>query len=83
MTDNRKARIITALDAWIRQRPGLEFGNYGDIRIYRAEMRRITRQLADARLMLRAVAWRDSITADALIAATRSYSGRLTITEDG
>ena len=79
--DTRKERIITALGAWIRQRPGLEFGNYGDVSAYRSEMRCITRQLHDARTLLAAVSWRDSITADDLLAAARAYSGRLSITE--
>lgn len=40
-----KATVIACLDRWIRQRPGLEFGNYGDLRAYRAELRNIARDL--------------------------------------
>lgn len=72
-----KSDIIAALDAFVHQRPGLEFGNYGDIRTYRAELRSIARDLHHARQLLAYVARRDSITADRIIDAARS--GRLSI----
>lgn len=76
----RKAAIIAALDRWIRQRPGLEFGNYGAIAPYRAEVRSIAKDLRDALALLRYVELHDSITADMLLEAARSaYSGRLSI----
>ena len=79
-TDDRKTAILDALDAFVRQRPGLEFGNYGDVTSYRSELRSITRDLHDYRELRKAVAWRDGITADALLEAARSaYSGRLTL----
>jgi hypothetical protein len=80
MSDPRKEAIIRALERFIRQRPGLEFCNYGDITSYRAEVRSITKDLRQARELLNAVAQRDSITADDIIAAAKSsFSGRLTI----
>ena len=80
---NRKQSLIDALHTFINQRPGLEFGNYGDVSAYRSEMRDITRALNEARTMLSAIAWRDSITADMLIdASKRAFSGRLSITEN-
>jgi hypothetical protein len=79
----RKAAIIAALRTFMNQRPGLEFGNYGDVRAYRSEMRGITRDLHDARELMRAVELSDSITADDLIrAASSAFSGRLTIHVD-
>src|SRR3990167_2920520 len=79
-----KEQIITALRAFINQRPGLEFVNYGDWKAYRAELRQITKDRAQALELLRAVEWRDSITAEELIAAfPRAYSGRLTLTDKG
>lgn len=80
-----KEQILQALRAWVNQRPGLEFGNYGDISSYRSELRSITKDRRDALELLSAVALRDSITADDIIAATRAYSGRLQIkpTEHG
>lgn len=79
---NKKEQILTGLRAFARQRSGMDCRNYGDVASYRSEARQITRDLADAQLLLRAVAWRDSITADALLAASRSaFSGRLTIAE--
>lgn len=76
----QKQTIISALRRWIEQRPGLEFGNYGDVRAYRAEQRDITRDLHHARELLRAVEWRDSITAEDIV---RAADGRLTISIEG
>jgi hypothetical protein len=80
--DTRKQSLIDALQRFIAQRPGLEFGNYGDVSAYRSEMRSITKDRHHAETMLRAIIWRDSITADAIVGASRhAFSGRLTITE--
>ncbi len=77
-----KDTIIAALYAHVAQRPGLEFGNYGDIALYRSEMRAITKQRHDAEAMIRYCHIRDSITADDLRHAM-SGGGRLTWAEDG
>lgn len=78
-TKPTKDQIITLLDAWIRQRPGLEFGNYGEMSAYRSELRSITKDLNEARQMLAYVALRNSITADMMLEGFRAYSGRLSI----
>jgi hypothetical protein len=31
---NEKELILANLESFIRQRPGLEFGNYGDVTLY-------------------------------------------------
>jgi hypothetical protein len=81
--DPRKEAICNALAAFIRQRPSLEFANYGDAAGYRAEQRRIARDKRDAETLLQAVRWRDGITAEDLVrAAEGAYSGRLTIQVD-
>jgi hypothetical protein len=80
MTD--KSTIIAALHKWIAQRPGLEFGNYGDVSSYRSEMRSITRDLQHARTMVNYVAWHDSITAEMILSAADN-GGRLTMAADG
>ena len=77
-----KSVIIAALHKWIAQRPGLEFGNYGDVSVYRSEMRSITRDLHHARAMIDYVAWHDSITADMILDAADN-GGRLTLATDG
>jgi len=74
-----KTDILNALRVFISQRPGLEYGNYGDPVAYRAEVRSIGKDLAIARTLLRAVELRDSITAEMLIDAAKS--GRLSIIE--
>ena len=76
-----KEQIIQLLDAWIRQRPGLDYGNYGDPVAYRAEIRSIGKDLQHARTLLRAVEL-SSITAEDLERAFRNaYSGRLSLVE--
>ena len=80
--ENRKEALLDALRVFISQRPGLDFGNYGDVSAYRSESRSITKDKHHAQALLSAVAWRDSITADDIIAASRhAFSGRLTIEE--
>lgn len=76
-TDPLKDSIIAALHAFIRQRPGLEYGNYGDAAAYRAEMRGITRDLNHARLLLRHVELSHGITGRDML-RTAAHS-RLTI----
>lgn len=83
---DKKQQIIGALYTFIGQRPGLEFGNYGEPVSYRAEVRAIGKDLTQARQLLRYVELRGSITADDIIDASKhAYSGRLTITasDDG
>lgn len=74
---NEKQRIIEALYAWIAQRPGLDYGNYGNPTSYRAEVRSIGKDLQHARQLLRAVEL-SGITADELKAAFSAFSGRMT-----
>jgi hypothetical protein len=75
-----KQAILSTLRKFARQRPGLEFGNYGDAKAYRSELRAITRDLSDVQTMLRAVEHSD-ITADDIVRA--ADGGRLSITVDG
>lgn len=78
----RKQALIDALQRFVAQRPGLEFANYGDVSAYRAEMRSITKDRHHAEELIRAISWRDSITAnDILKAADFANSGRLAIRE--
>ena len=75
----RKQAICNALRAFIEQRPGFEFANYGSMSAYRSDQRRAQRQLHDARQMLRAVELADSISADDILREAQSW--RLTIRE--
>ena len=77
-----KDRILALLDKWIRQRPELEYGNYGDPTIYRAEQRSIARDGREAHTLLLYVAQRNTITAGMLREGFRAYSGRLQIGTD-
>ena len=76
-------KLLCALRTFVNQRPGLDFGNYGDASAYRAEMRTITKSRADALSMINYIAWHDSISIDDIIEASRrAFSGRLTINSD-
>lgn len=77
-----KEKILSALYAFANSRPGLDPRDYGGgvegWRAYRQESRSITRDLRDARMLLRAVEL-SSVGKDALLDAfKRAYSGRLT-----
>jgi len=86
-----KSKLIETLHAWINQRPGLEPGNYirgwNDTEgrsAYRSESRSITKDLHQARTLLRYVELHDTITAEKIIEASRyGFSGRLTIEPSG
>jgi hypothetical protein len=85
----RKQAILDALDAFTRQRAGLDYRNYcsgyGDTegrKAYFSEQRSITRDLHDYRELRKAVGYADSITADMILEASRSaFRGRLVIHE--
>lgn len=78
--EQRKEALIDALNKFVRQRAGLEFGNYGDVTSYRAEQRSITRDRHDYRVLRAAVGAHDTLDADALLEASRhAFSGRLTL----
>ena len=76
-----KPQLIQALRAWVAQRPGLEFGNYGDLSAYRSEVRSIGKDLQHARKLIDYVAWHDSISAEMILDAAKS--GRLSIVVEG
>lgn len=76
-----KQNILDALYTFCQKRPGFEYGNYSDAPSYRADVRRATRQLNDARRLLRQIELRDSITADDLLDAAKG--GRLDVTVIG
>ena len=54
--------MLASLRAFVRQRPGFDWHNYGDAASYRADVRRAGRDLRDAEELLRAVTWRTSCT---------------------
>lgn len=83
---NREA-LLETLAQWINQRPGLDPRNYiSDYRdadgraAYRSEARSITRQLHDARALLRYIKLHPTIDAQRILDAAR---GRLTIKPAG
>jgi hypothetical protein len=75
---------LAALTKWVNQRPGLDFGNYGNVAAYRAEVRSITKDRADFQAIARELAYRSTTHVHWHI-AFRAFSGRLTPTyrDDG
>ena len=76
-----KAEICALLRAFVNQRPGLDFANYGNVSSYRSEVRGITRQRNEALQLIRAIELRDSITAADMRDGFRAFSGRLSLVE--
>ena len=82
-TNITREALLSLLRQFAEQRPGLEFGNYGDVSAYRAEQRSITRDLHHARTLLRQVELRFSISADDIVNAMQhAYGGRLSLAFD-
>ena len=86
--DTLRENILDALHTWIRQRPGLDPRNYiSDWRdaagraAYRSDSRSITTQLHHARIMLRYIELRPSITG-AMLQAAIDQSSRLSYSAD-
>lgn len=73
-------KVFALLNKWARQRPGLEFCNYGDVPAYRSELRSITKTLADFNALMASAAWR-TFTPAQIREAFRAYSGRLSLVE--
>lgn len=80
--DTLKTSIVEALHRFIRQRPGLDYANYGDPVAYRSELRRITRDLNHARTLLRHVEL-SGVTGQELLDAARSGRLKFEATLDG
>lgn len=79
-----KSTLLQALTTFARQRPGLEYGNYGDPVAYRSELRSITKSLTHFTELCNAVALRDGITAEHILhSAKHAFSGRLSIDDKG
>jgi hypothetical protein len=83
--DNLKLAFLNALTKFARQRPGIDWREYGgDGAAYRSECRAVTRDLKDFRELLRAVELRDAVTGAALVeCCARAFSGRLSCNVEG
>ena len=73
-----KEQIIGLLWNFINERPGLDFRDYGDAKLYRAEIRAIARDLKHARELLNAVERSGVITGEWLYESL-SNGGRLSL----
>jgi hypothetical protein len=82
-TTTNRDKIIALLRSFIKQRPGMDPRNYGDIASYRAESRGITQDRHDAEQLLRQVELMEqSIPEAALRAAFKdAFGGRLSLTD--
>lgn len=80
---NKKDQILAALSAFISQRSGMDYANYGDRDAFMGDYRPMLRAGRDARQLLRQVQLRDSISESDVREGFRAYSGRLSIVEKG
>lgn len=80
-TENFTHTALALLDTFTAQRPGIEPGNYGSFRDYRAESRSVTRDLHVYRTIRGSVHWRTFTLAQWQDAFRRAFSGRLTLSE--
>lgn len=78
-----KQQLLAALERFINQRSGIEYDNYGGSReAFMEDYKPILKHGRHARILLRAVELRETITADMIREATRAYSGRLQFIEN-
>lgn len=73
-----KPELISLLHQFNNQRPGFEFANYGDRRLYNADARPVGKQRLQNIELLAFIARSESITAEAIAFELR---GRLELTE--
>lgn len=79
-TDNNfTPTALSLLDAFVRQRPGIDPRNYGDSASYNAERSQVTRDLYHYRAIRTAVSWRSFTLAQWQAA----FSNRLTLERHG
>jgi len=80
----KKSTLLQSLTTFARQRPGLDYANYGDPVAYRSELRGINKSLAHFNELCSAVALRDGIKAeDIMRSAENAVCGRLSIGING
>lgn len=72
---------LELLNKFVNQRPGLDFCNYGDVRLYRSEMREITRDRSDYYELLGVAASRLPDLNEKLTAKLLTTSDRLELKE--
>ena len=80
---NRKQKIIEAMRAFINQRSGIDWRNYGGSRdAFMGDYRPMLRDGKTARELLRIVEASDAMTAEMIVENSKhSFSGRLSIVE--
>lgn len=79
---SKRDQILSALESFASQRPGIEPGNYGDWQSYRSESRSVTRDLHDAHALIGACCRYPSlVTEEILRESFRAYSGRLKLSD--
>jgi len=77
---NRKTRILSALNQFVAQPPGMEYCDYGDIKAYRSDYQPILQAKHDFAALFNAVQL-CNITAQELADSFSAFSGRLELSE--
>ena len=82
MNTPTKEQIVSLLRAWIKQRPGLDYREYGNSReCYMGDLNPIMQEKRDAERLLESVE-NSAMTAEELLNGFSAYSGRLQIVPD-
>lgn len=76
-------KALEALEDFVNSRPGFDPRNYDSARSYREDYSVALRDLHDARALLRAMRWRDSITEERVMQEAKGKRLSLSRTQDG
>lgn len=76
----KKEQLLELIHKFNNQRPGFEFANYGDVKLYNSDARPVAKQKHDNLELIAFIARSESITAEAIAEELR---GRLELTEKG
>jgi hypothetical protein len=78
-TTTNEINALELLCKFVSQRPGLDFNDYGDVRIYRNEMREITRDMHDFYDLLNLARWKVENLSDKIAEYLKNTDGRLSL----
>lgn len=78
-TTTNEINALELLCKFVNQRPGLDFNDYGDIKIYRNEMREITKDMHDFYDLLNLARWKVENLSDKIAEYLKNTDGRLSL----
>ena len=78
-TTTNEINALELLCKFVNQRPGLDFNDYGDRRIYMNEMREITKDMHDFYDLLNLARWKVENLSDKIAEYLKNTDGRLSL----